>query len=107
MSESGYEAQCYLPEVNEDVGGAFVRNIFEDSGKLFYKGVQEKFNREQRYLSDVIGDAMEEIAESADEYNRMGLIVLFMYELLSGQAEANAMRQHFNVSGEDVRPDNE
>jgi hypothetical protein len=93
MSEPEKRSRQYLPEVLEGVGGALVRNMTENGDIPFMEEVLEKFNREQPYLSDAIGDAMETLSRSKHDYNMMGIIVLFMYELLSEQAEADAMQR--------------
>jgi len=84
-----------LPVVGRDTIRAHDQNHTEFGGQEYATRINEKFVREQPHLMEAMTSVIMKAAASREEAGRMAAVVLTMYELLSLQAEADAMQKLF------------
>jgi hypothetical protein len=93
MSDFNVEPHSRLPVVTPEVGKAALRNSIETGAVEHRIAIGQKLADEQPYLNRIIGEWVSTTATSDVEGTRMIDVAFLMYELLSGQAEADAMNR--------------
>ncbi len=84
----------HLPVVTLEVGRAALQSSLERGDDQSHRvAIGQKLADEQPYLNKIIGDWVDVTASSQEEGRKMIDMAFLMYELLSGQAEADALNR--------------
>lgn len=86
-----------LPVVSPEASFARAQNVAESDKTHYAEQIYARVLDEQPHLMGVIENYIKQSAESTTEAAKMATVAVFMYELLSLQAEADELNKLFNI----------
>lgn len=92
MNERLSEDRPLIPAVSHETLESAIATMRE-VGRQYYINAGEKLLTEQPNLSEHLGLFIRSSAETVGEHDKMFELVLFIYDVLSRQAEAEAMNR--------------